>query len=103
MFNILVFFSGFAYLTVRKESNLKILCIKYRKKYFIVRCGVRTHALFRVSELKSDALDRSANLTSAIKAEVFMKKNPAYTGSQVNHKKNPDAIVPPTSIVSRAI
>ena len=27
-----------------------------------VRCGVRTHALIRVSELKSDALDRSANL-----------------------------------------
>ena len=28
-----------------------------------VKCGVRTHAHFRVSELKSDALDRSANLT----------------------------------------
>ena len=28
-----------------------------------VRCGVRTHALQRVSELKSDALDHSANLT----------------------------------------
>ena len=28
-----------------------------------VRCGVRTHALFRESELKSDALDHSANLT----------------------------------------
>ena len=25
-------------------------------------CGVRTHAIFRLSELKSDALDHSANL-----------------------------------------
>ena len=29
-----------------------------------VKCGVRTHAHFRVPELKSGALDRSANLTS---------------------------------------
>ena len=29
-----------------------------------VRCGVRTHAHLRVPELKSGALDRSANLTS---------------------------------------
>ena len=29
----------------------------------IVRCGVRTHAHFREPELKSGALDRSANLT----------------------------------------
>ena len=29
-----------------------------------VKCGVRTHAHFRVPELKSGALDRSANLTA---------------------------------------
>ena len=34
-----------------------------------VKCGVRTHAHFRVPELKSGALDRSANLT-------HMKKTP---------------------------
>ena len=28
----------------------------------IARCGVRTHAILRLSELKSDALDHSANL-----------------------------------------
>ena len=37
-----------------------------RKKIF-VKCGVRTHAHFRVPELKSGALDRSANLTSVLK------------------------------------
>ena len=33
------------------------------KKKVIVRCGVRTHAHNREPELKSGALDRSANLT----------------------------------------
>ena len=38
---------------------------KQSKKIFLfVRCGVRTHAHFREPELKSGALDRSANLTS---------------------------------------
>jgi hypothetical protein len=36
---------------------------KNKIKMFIVRCGVRTHALSRVPELKSGALDHSANLT----------------------------------------
>ena len=33
-----------------------------------VRCGVRTHALFQEPELKSGALDHSANLTYNIKS-----------------------------------
>ena len=37
----------------------------------IVRCGVRTHALIRVPELKSGALDRSANLTSVERVGNF--------------------------------
>ena len=37
-----------------------------RKSQLIVRCGVRTHAHFRVPELKSGALDRSANLTTIL-------------------------------------
>ena len=32
----------------------------------IVRCGVRTHALSREPELKSGALDHSANLTRCV-------------------------------------
>ena len=36
-----------------------------------VKCGVRTHAHFRVPELKSGALDRSANLTSMGESETF--------------------------------
>ena len=44
---------------------------KFKKRTFssVVRCGVRTHALFRESELKSDALDHSANLTLALNTE----------------------------------
>ena len=34
-------------------------------KNYLVRCGVRTHALSREPELKSGALDLSANLTLA--------------------------------------
>ena len=37
------------------------------KKILNVRCGVRTHAHIRVPELKSGALDHSANLTWYIK------------------------------------
>ena len=33
------------------------------KEVWYVRCGVRTHAIFRLWELKSHALDHSANLT----------------------------------------
>ena len=36
-----------------------------------VKCGVRTHAHFRVPELKSGALDRSANLTWVRESETF--------------------------------
>ena len=35
----------------------------YIQKIGFVRCGVRTHARLRVPELKSGALDHSANLT----------------------------------------
>ena len=45
----------------RAPSTLELSKQKIKNQF--VRCGVRTHALFRVSELKSDALDRSANLT----------------------------------------
>ena len=37
-----------------------------RAKDCIVRCGVRTHALSREPELKSGALDHSANLTRCV-------------------------------------
>ena len=42
-------------------------------KYF-ARCGVRTHALIRVPELKSGALDRSANLACCEKWVNFMNQ-----------------------------
>ena len=41
------------------------------KMISLVKCGVRTHAHFRVPELKSGALDRSANLTSVGESETF--------------------------------
>ena len=44
------------YLFYKTESKFQ--------KNVSVRCGVRTHAHFRVPELKSGALDRSANLTA---------------------------------------
>ena len=37
------------------------------KKTHLARCGVRTHAIFRLQELKSCALDHSANLASCLK------------------------------------
>ena len=42
------------------------LSLKVQK--YLVRCGVRTHAHSRVPELKSGALDRSANLTLMLKS-----------------------------------
>ena len=36
-----------------------------KNKSYIARCGVRTHAPRREPELKSGALDRSANLAAA--------------------------------------
>ena len=44
---------------------------KRGKKYLCVRCGVRTHARLRVPELKSGALDHSANLTQ-LKAQMLI-------------------------------
>ena len=43
---------------------LQIFMLQNIHKKKIVRCGVRTHAPSREPELKSGALDRSANLTS---------------------------------------
>ena len=43
-----------------------------------VRCGVRTHAFLRISELKSDALDHSANLTVEIHANEQDNYNSAF-------------------------
>ena len=48
---------------VYKPKSFLSLLIDYVLKKF-VKCGIRTHAHFRVSNLKSDALDHSANLTS---------------------------------------
>ena len=54
---------------VGSENVVKVSCNKcYGEKIYIqkigfVRCGVRTHARLRVPELKSGALDHSANLT----------------------------------------
>ena len=62
-------------LVVFKVSSIKntiLNCVLFNRntkrqnnerKKKTVRCGIRTHAPFRESELKSDALDRSANLT----------------------------------------
>ena len=46
--------------------NWKYVSQKCKKKgqNTFVRCGVRTHALLREPELKSGALDHSANLTA---------------------------------------
>ena len=53
---------------------------KLGAKDCIVRCGVRTHALSREPELKSGALDHSANLTRCVRW-VFTAgpENPART------------------------
>ena len=47
----------------RLESSEEFKEKKTKVKTFFVKCGVRTHAHLRVPELKSAALDRSANLT----------------------------------------
>ena len=49
-----------------KIMKRNLLYLLNRKKRFIVRCGVRTHARIRVPELKSGALDHSANLTAVM-------------------------------------
>ena len=46
-----------------KSKIAKVLKIAKKKKNTFVRCGVRTHAHVREPELKSGALDHSANLT----------------------------------------
>ena len=47
------------------------------KKYLpFAGCGVRTHALIRVSELKSDALDRSANPAACEDERIFKITKP---------------------------
>ena len=47
------------------------------KKYLLFAgCGVRTHALIRVSELKSDALDRSANPAAYEGKGIFKIRKP---------------------------
>ncbi len=65
--NYVDFYQLLRTLLVRVElKNLITICldrIYFHSPKIIVRCGVRTHALSRVSELKSDALDHSANLT----------------------------------------
>ena len=45
------------------------------KKIMNVRCGVRTHAHIRVPELKSGALDHSANLTWYVNGNHFLHDN----------------------------
>ena len=44
-----------------QTGNIKFFELKLGKKF--VKYGIRTHAHFRVPDLKSGALDRSANLT----------------------------------------
>ena len=46
------------------KVSIRLKYIFGKKIFLFVRCGVRTHAHFREPELKSGALDRSANLTS---------------------------------------
>ena len=47
-------------------ENCLVLQYIDRCKITFVRCGVRTHAILRLWELKSHALDHSANLTCEI-------------------------------------
>ena len=55
---------------------LKYFTLKIKlTKIFDVRCGVRTHAHIRVPELKSGALDHSANLTWYIEGNHFHHDN----------------------------
>ena len=50
--------------TLSRSVTTNDILKKYMyKKIGFVRCGVRTHARLRVPELKSGALDHSANLT----------------------------------------
>lgn len=66
MYTILFNFVTFnSHMKWGREKKLFILYSFKKKKepIRIVRCGVRTHALSREPELKSGALDRSANLT----------------------------------------
>ena len=67
------------YYILFKNSSVSICRKKFdsnekNKKRIDVRCGVRTHAHIRVPELKSGALDRSANLTCCY-IELFLCKN----------------------------
>ena len=65
------------------EKSAKIGTQPRRKmpsKDCIVRCGVRTHALSREPELKSGALDHSANLTRCVRWVLTAgPQNPAKT------------------------
>ena len=58
------------------------------KNVVIVRCGVRTHAIFRLWELKSHALDHSANLTRWIwwSDQKFKLLFPLYQFLQVTEE-----------------
>ena len=50
-----------------------------------VRCGVRTHAPLREPDLKSSALDLSANLTCLEEIYLFALLNTKF--KQTNHKQ----------------
>ena len=49
-----------------------------------VRCGVRTHAHFRVPELKSGALDHSANLTMRVLRKKSANLSMRYLGKKTS-------------------
>ena len=67
-----------ANLTLTEESAVlrgRVSNKKRKKKFFVhyVRCRIRTCAPFRVPELNSGALDRSANLTLLTEQAAFSK------------------------------
>ena len=49
---------------LNKRISFRVFNHAHVKKF--ARCGVRTHAILRLSELKSDALDHSANIAQVI-------------------------------------
>ena len=80
-----IFYTKYSLIFVR-------LPLWFLSKMCIVRCGVRTHALLRVSELKSDALDHSANLTWIVERENSRRWQPS-TVQQSQHSSTADTTV----------
>ncbi len=66
----------------------------------IVRCGVRTHALSRVPELKSGALDHSANLTceASIVQQIYINNHGDFSLYSLQWSKLYHAVLHPSDV-----